>query len=217
MHCEAHPLKAWHYTDRFRARFGTVHWETARITVGISTSCVGAGPAASMALASKLLHATSGCDHMVAAVNAPVPGSVAEGSPTLPFGKSSASAIEAAGLVPTQEVLMPTVIRAVGGLLWVESLRVAGSSWGLWSCWELLDGGFCGWSRREQLGAFGGYGAAGSCWVLLRVIGWLLWAELPRAAGSFWGLWSCWVLLDAIEGDGGGGFVGWLGQRALPP
>ena len=53
--------------------------------------------------------------------------------------------------------------------------------------------------------------------MVLRVIGRLLWAELPRAAGSFWGLWSCWVLLDAIEGDGGGGFVGWLGQRALPP
>ena len=113
MHCEAHPLKAWHYTDRFRARFGTVHWETARTTVGISTSCVGAGPAASMALASKLLHATSGCDHMVAAVDAPVPGSVAESSPTLPFGKTSASAIEAAGPAPTQEVLMPTVIRAL--------------------------------------------------------------------------------------------------------
>ena len=49
--CDQTNLKAWDYASRFRTHFGTMHWETAWITVGISTPCVRADPAASMALA----------------------------------------------------------------------------------------------------------------------------------------------------------------------
>ena len=48
--CDTSTLKAWDYATKFRERVNARHWEGAKITIGISTSCVGAGPAASMAL-----------------------------------------------------------------------------------------------------------------------------------------------------------------------
>ena len=48
--CDTSTLNAWDYATKFRERVNARHWEGAKITIGISTSCVGAGPAASMAL-----------------------------------------------------------------------------------------------------------------------------------------------------------------------
>ena len=43
-------LKTWDSATKYRERLGAVHWGNARISVGISTCCVGAGPAAYIAL-----------------------------------------------------------------------------------------------------------------------------------------------------------------------
>ena len=43
-------FKAWEYADKYRKYINAVHWENAKVEIGISTSCVGTGPAAPMAL-----------------------------------------------------------------------------------------------------------------------------------------------------------------------
>ena len=43
-------FKARDYADKYRKYLNAVHWENAKVEIGISTSCVGTGPASPMAL-----------------------------------------------------------------------------------------------------------------------------------------------------------------------